>query len=394
MPKRSHGNLPSAPLNPISRRDFLKVAGAIAAGSLLSGCGLETPEPTPTGTKPTPTGTNVAVPDVVTPYTGPRPRVAIARAASYDRKLIRQQVQGLFDNLGGVKDIVSQGDKIAIKVNLSGGTGSLPASGEPATEYHILHPEVVRAVGELLRDAGAGQLYIVESVYDAQSFPLWGYTEVAESLDAQLVDLNQKDPYPDFATVPVGADWFIYKSLIFNRLLQEVDAFVSVAKMKCHCNAGITLSMKNLVGMVPMKYYCQNSQDGYRSAFHATENGRFTRLPRVIVDLNRARPIHLSVIDGVATSEGGEGPWNVYTKQVKPGVLLAGKNALATDAVATSVMGFDPTSEAPDVPFLQGDNYFNLARQRGLGTNRLDEIDTLGASPTEVRFPFAACREW
>jgi hypothetical protein len=161
MPKRSHGNPPSAPSNPISRRDFLKVAGAIAAGSLLAGCGLETPEPTPTGTKPTPTGTNVAVPDVVTPYTGPRPRVAIARAASYDRKLIRQQVQGLFDNLGGVKDIVSRGDKIAIKVNLTGGTGALPATGEPATEYHILHPEVVRAVGELLRDAGAGQLYIV-----------------------------------------------------------------------------------------------------------------------------------------------------------------------------------------------------------------------------------------
>jgi hypothetical protein len=100
------------------------------------------------------------------------------------------------------------------------------------------------------------------------------------------------------------------------------------------------------------------------------------------------------MIDGVATSEGGEGPWNVYTKQVKPGVLLAGKNALATDAVGTLIMGFDPTSESPDAPFLQGDNYFNLARQRGLGTNRLDEIDTLGAVPTDVRFPFAACREW
>jgi len=165
--------------------------------------------------EPTPTGTNVPATTVVTPYTGTRPQVAIARAASYDRKLIRQQVQGLFDSLGGVEDIVSRGDKIAIKVNLTGGTGSLPAGGEPATEYHILHPEIVRAVGELLRDAGARNLYIVESVYDTQSFPLWGYTAVAESLDAKLIDLNQKDPYLDFATVPVGADWFIYQNLIF-----------------------------------------------------------------------------------------------------------------------------------------------------------------------------------
>jgi uncharacterized protein (DUF362 family) len=400
MPKRSHGKLPADSSNEFSRRDFLKVAGVLAAGSLLAGCGVESEslERTPTGSNnpatPAPTSTSVPATAVCTPYTGPRPQVALAQATSYDRKLIRQQVQGLFDNLGGLKDIVSRGDKIGIKVNLTGGTGALPAGGETPTEYHILHPEVVRAVGELLRDSGARELYIVEAVSDAQSFPLWGYTEVAESINAKLIDLNQKDPYPDFATVPVGPDWFIYEKLMFNRLLQDVDAFVSIAKMKSHCSAGVTLSMKNLVGLVPMKNYQQNSGDGHRSAFHGTETGKNTRLPRVIVDLNRARPIHLSVIDGVITAEGGEGPWNIYTKQVKPGVLLAGKNALATDAVATSIMGFDPTSEAPAEPFLQSDNYLNLASQMGLGTNRLNEIDTLGAIPTDVRFPFAACREW
>jgi len=50
MPKRSHGSHSPAPLNAFSRRDFLKIAGALAAGSLLAGCGVESLDPTPTGT--------------------------------------------------------------------------------------------------------------------------------------------------------------------------------------------------------------------------------------------------------------------------------------------------------------------------------------------------------
>jgi uncharacterized protein (DUF362 family) len=387
MRKHSQKTPPSPFTSQISRRDFLQIAGAVAAGSFLSSCGLNTPNSTPTSA-------GTIDPKFATPLSGTRPLVAIAQANSYERKLIRQQVQNLFENLGGVADVVSRGDKIAIKVNLTGGTGSLPKSGVPATEYHILHPEVVRAVGELLTDAGARELFIVEAVSDAQSFPLWGYTEVAKGLNAKLIDLNQPDPYPDFAALPVGAGWLIYENLTMNRILQEVNAFVSVAKMKSHCTAGVTLSMKNLVGLVPMNNYRLSNLDGYRSAFHGAEKGKNTRLPKVIVDLNRARPIHLSVVEGVITSEGGEGPWTIYTKQVKPGVLLAGKSPLATDAVAASVMGFDPTSEGPAEPFLQSDNYLNIAYTKGLGTNRLDEIDTVGVPLADVRFPFAACREW
>lgn len=381
MPTPSDKKKPKLRGASVSRRDFLRVSGAVLAGGLLAGCAPNLPPaPAPAWATATPGG--------------PRPLVALAQAESYERKLIRRQVESLLDALGGVKDIVSRGDKVVIKANLTGGTGATPRGGEPAAESHVSHPELVRALGELLREAGARELYIVESVWDPQSFHFWGYDEIARPLDARLVDLNQAAPYPDFARVPVGSDWFIYEALLLNRLLQEADAFVSVAKLKCHCSAGVTLSMKNLVGIAPVKLYKKNSQDGNRSAFHGSETGRNTRLPRIIVDLNRARPIHLALLDGVATIEGGEGPWNTYTRQVKPGVLLAGKNALATDAIGTSLMGFDPTSEAPDEPFLQSDNYLNLASQRGLGSNRPADIDTAGADPAGLRYPFAACTEW
>jgi len=340
---------------------------------------------------PTATPTLTAVPSPAAAQAAtPSHRVAIAQVADYEKGLLRRQMQTLLDGIGGLQDIVAAGDRVAIKVNLTGGTAARPPAGLPAIETHVTHPEVVRALGEALRDAGARELFIVEAVFDAYSFPLWGYEDIARSLDATLINLNLRQPYDDFASVRVGDGWFIYEAFTFNRILQEVDAFVSVSKMKCHCIAGVTHTMKNLVGLAPVWYYMRNPRDGYRTAFHG-ESGADTRLPRVIVDLNRARPIHLALIDGIKTVEGGEGPWNGTLNPVQPGVLLAGKNAVATDAVATAVMGFDPTADYPTAPFTHGDNHLNLAAGLGLGTNRLEEIEVVGASIDDVRYEFAPC---
>jgi len=350
----------------ISRRRFLQGIGAVTAGLLVSSC----------------------LPRQAAEKTSAQPTVAIAQAKTYDRDLIRRQVQALLDSLGGLRDVIGSGDRVAIKVNLTGGTNFAPPAGLTATESYLTHPEVVRALGELLRDAGARELFIVEAVYDPQSYPLFGYEEVAQALDATLIDLNSPRPYSDFASTPAGEAGLIYQDFSFNHVLEEVDAFVSVAKMKCHYNAGVTLSMKNLVGLVPAASYRLSQEHWWRSALHGRSDAETkARLPRVILDLNRARPIHLALIDGIKTAEGGEAPRGSFNP-VAPGVLIAGKNPVATDAVATAVMGFDPTVEPPTAPFLRGDNYLNLACQLGLGTNRLEEIQVVGASIDDVRYPF------
>ena len=106
------------------------------------------------------------------------------------------------------------------------------------------------------------------------------------------------------------------------------------------------------------------------------------------MDINRARPIHFSLIDGIKAIQGAEGPWGKGGAAIAPGVLLAGKNALATDAVATAVMGHDPTAEYPNAPYLRCDNHLNLAAKLGLGTNRLEEIQVLGAPIATVKTQF------
>jgi uncharacterized protein (DUF362 family) len=355
-----------------------------------------TPTATPTSAPTaTPTATSSATPtatSTITPTPTPPPpalsQVAIAQATSYDRRLVRQQVQALLDELGGVSDLIRPGDRVAIKVNLTGGTGVPPLPGVPAIESYITHPEVVRALGELLRDAGAGQLYIVEAVYDGGSYPLWGYEEVAGSLDATLIDLNAPHPYTDFVSAPVGKDWFIYQEYTLNPILREINAFVSVAKMKCHWSCGLTLSMKNLIGLVPTSYYRCGPDHIYRSDFHGCDGEFKTRLPGVVVDLNRVRPIQLALIEGIKTTEAGEGPWIETIAPVAPGVLIAGKNPVATDAVAAAVMGFDPTIAYPSAPFLRSDNHLSMANEMGLGPHHLEEIQVVGASIDDVRYGF------
>jgi len=291
------------------------------------------------------------------------------------------------EEAGGLAGVCNPGDKAALKVNLTGGLNFNPSKGFSATESYVTHPEIVRAFGELLIDAGAKQLYIVEALYDQGSVISWGYEQMAKELGASIIDLNTPSPYKDFVNIPVGPDWFIYETFLLNPILQDVDVFISIAKMKCHYNCGITLAMKNLVGLVPVSKYRLSDDHWWRSALHGLENETKTRLPRVILDLNRVRPIDFALIDGIMTAEGGESPRGSF-HPVQPGVLAAGSNAVAVDAVVTAVMGFDPLAIPPTPPFLRADNYLSLASELGMGTNHLEAIQVVGASMEEVETSF------
>ena len=349
----------------ISRREFLMGAATAAAGLALAGCQANPPSGGSKG-----------------------PTVAIAKATTYERGLIRKQVEAMLDGIGGVADVLAHGTRVGIKVNLTGGVTTQPLPKTTEIETYVTHPEVVRALIELLRDAGAKDIYIVEAAYEPASWVQYGYTEVAKDTGAAIVDLTEAAPYKDFTEVNSSTKPFHYEKFKFNPVLTELDALVSVSKMKCHNIAGVTHSMKNLFGLVPYRFYTQSSGDRYRSAFHgpATETGK--RVPGVIMDLNQARPVNLAVIDGILSAEGGEGPWIQYFGPIKPGLMFAGKDPVATDAVATAAMGFDPTANYPDEPFVHGENHLNMAAELGMGTNRLDEIKVVGAKIEDVQKKF------
>lgn len=366
----------------VTRREFIQTAGMVSAGLILASC-----QPKSAATTAAPAQSDSTPAAEVKPAAA-KPIVAIAKAASYDPALVKKQVQAMFEGIGGIQDVLAHGNRVAIKVNLTGGvkSGSLP--GVSPTESFLTHPTVVKAVIELLRDAGAKDIFIVESVYEKESWPTYGYEQMAKETGVKLVDLNSPAPYKDYAVTPVPNNPFIYESFKFNPILNEIDALVSISKMKCHNTAGVTHTMKNLFGLAPARFYILNPGDNYRSGFHGPSGETAKRLPQVIMDLNRARPVNLSVIDGILTTEAGEGPWIPAMTPIKPGVMFAGKNPVATDSVATLAMGFDPTAEYPKEPFVHANNHLNIAAKLGLGTNKIDEIQVVGATIDEVKKQF------
>ncbi len=312
-------------------------------------------------------------------------QVGVTQADNYDRALIKSKVQHLFESIGGIGDVIKSGDKVAIKINLTGGSGSV---GQNDWENTWTHPEVLRAVGELIIDSGVSgnDLYIVEALWDEASYHDYGFKEVQDSLGAQFFDLNSPAPYGDFMDVPVGDDKFYYNSFKMNQKLQDVDVYVSIPKMKQHYNAGVTHSIKNQVGIVPLQHYIKPGMNGYRSALHYDGGNIDTHLPRSICDLFLARPVDLAVIDGVKNADGGEGNWNSTFQTAEYHMLLAGKDPIATDSVASYLMGNDPEADKlrrpdpspADEDFPQCDNYLEMLHQKGLGTNQMAEIEIVG----------------
>jgi uncharacterized protein (DUF362 family) len=346
-----------------------------------------TPPPSPTrAPADTPTRTPTSAPSE-TPTPAAKATVATGQASSYDLPLLRQELARMLDSLGGLSRWIQPGASVGIKTNLTGGTWYDDPSRPPAIELYATHPAVVRVIGEMALAAGAGRLVIVDGLGDPASFEAWGYAAVAGALSAELIDLCVPAPYPGFQSFPVGAAARVYGEFSLNPILGALDVFVSVAKLKCHYTAGVTLSMKNLIGLAPTSLYRRSPEDNNRSAFHDTEIFD-RRIPRIVLDLLQVRPIHLAVIDGIFTAEGGAGPWDAGLSQVRPGVLVAGGNPVATDAVATAVMGFDPNAAPGSSPFLHGDNHLALAHDYGFGTNLLDEIRVVGPRIEDIRYPF------
>jgi hypothetical protein len=209
----------------------------------------------------------------------------------------------------------------------------------------------------------------------------------------------------------------MFKGFDLNHSYADCDVFVSMAKLKEHVTAGITLAMKNCFGNTPATIYGEGAgidepaiiPHGGRSMLHfgqrqpsksaPSENDPSTprqdgyRVPRIVADLVAARPIHLSIIDGVETMTTGEGPWIARGRtrkihRVKPGLLIVGTNPVTTDAVGAAVMGFDPMAERGTAPFETCDSTLLLAEQHGVGTRDLKNIEVVGVPIKDVVFPF------
>lgn len=347
--------------------------------------------------------------------------VAVARCQDYGPGL-QPVMERMFDQLGGLGRLVS-GKTVAVKINMTGGA-TTRLGHMPAETTYWTHPAITATLAYLLSRAGARRIRVLES-FATGALPLeeqmiiagWEPNDllnVAKNVEVENTSLlgNGKK----YHRMNVAGGGLVYPGFDLNHSYDECDVFISVAKLKEHYTAGVTLAMKNLFGIAPTTIYGRGAgvdepavvPSGGRSMFHTghrqpsksapgeinpgqSDDGGY-RVPRIVTDLVGARPIHLSLIDGIETMNGGEGPWignhDVAIEHVNPGVLVAGLNPVCTDAVSTAVMGFDPMAERGSTPFETCDNTMQLGEAKGIGSRDLSRIEVIGDQINDVRFQF------
>jgi uncharacterized protein (DUF362 family) len=348
------------------------------------------------------------------PATAP---VAIAQCHTYGQE-VRATLATLFDQLGGLERLV-KGKTVAVKLNLTGdATSSL--KGMPKGLTYWVHPEVVGSTVSLLGQAGARRIRLLESTLDPsgsmEKFLLaakWNprdFTSAASSVEFE--DTNYAGPSGKYTRLTIPGGGLLFKAYDVNRSYEDCDVYISLAKLKEHSTAGVTLSMKNSFGIPPCTIYGSAAgldepakvvkgaramlHDGLRQPPKSSlpENDPKSprdpgyRVPRVTAELAAARPIHLAIIDGISTVAGGEGPWVKAMRPVEARLLIAGTNCVTTDAVCTALMGFDPMADRGTAPFENCDSTLKLAEQLGVGTRDLKRIEVRGVPIAKARVNF------
>lgn len=285
----------------------------------------------------------------------PPSKVVIRRVANYEQDLLSVMVESLAPFELQVKD-----KSVLLKPNLV----SLDPQGMINT-----HPVVIAAARECFLRMGAARVLVGDGpALDRDTEAVIESIRLSEylgSLRGTFVDLNLDDVQR--VTLPTHASRL--KELYLPKTSMGVDFLVSMPKLKTHHWAGVTLSMKNMFGIVPGGCY------GWpKNILH------WAGIDRAILDLNAAARPDFAIVDGIMGMEGN-GPIQGQPKSC--GVLVFGNDPVAVDATCCRVMGLKP----------EGVRYLARAGTM-LGHLQTDKIQQVGEKISDVQQSFSVLPEF
>src|SRR5580658_2068316 len=253
-------------------------------------------------------------PALVPPLMRPESRVAIRRVGSYQSDL-----SALIHESLAAFNLAVKGKTVLLKPNLVG----LDPLGMMNT-----HPAVIAATREAFLGMGAAEVWIGDGPAlerDTQAvIESSGLREFTGSLSRVFVDLNVED----VERLVLATHASRLKELYLPKIIRGVDFLVSLPKLKTHHWAGVTLSLKNMFGVVPGSCY------GWpKNILH------WAGIDRAILDINAAVRPDFAIVDGIIGMEGN-GPIQGVSKPC--GVIVCGDDPVAVDATCCRVMGLRP----------------------------------------------------
>jgi uncharacterized protein (DUF362 family) len=285
----------------------------------------------------------------------PRSRAAILRAESYSERLEEILRRGL--NLFRL-DI--RGKSVLLKPNL---VDYIPGS-------HInTHPLLVSAAVECFRRLGAKTVLVGEGPGHQRDTDLVlfesGFAEQLRQQEVRFVDLNRDE----LVETPLLAHYTGMKSLWLPRTVLESDFVVSMPKVKAHHWSGVTLSMKNMFGVVPGTKYGWPKNILHWKGIHES-----------ILDICATVPVHFVIADAIVAMEGN-GPLNGNPRCLNR-IILA-DDPVAADATCARLMGLDPER----IAHIRAGTQF-------LGNSAIERIDQLAEPVCLPASPFQTVPEF
>jgi len=278
-----------------------------------------------------------------------RSHVAILRATQYSEKL----TSVLWDGLK-LFNLDVTGKSVLLKPNL--------VDYIPEAEINT-HPLLIAAASECFRRLGAGRVVVAEGPGHQRDTQLvlfaTGLEQILSEQQIPFVDLNRDE----VAKVRLRADYSRLRHLWLPQSVLEADFIVSMPKVKTHHWSGVTLSMKNMFGVVPGVKY------GWpKNLLH------WHGIQQSIVDLVATVPTHFVIADAIVCMEGN-GPLAGTARHLDRIVLAA--DPVAADATCARLMGLLPEL----VPHITETAKF-------LGNMSADRIEQLAAPLTTPAAPF------
>jgi len=258
---------------------------------------------------------------------------------------VKTMVSDCLQDLGGIEQLVPTGSRILLKPNMvvakSNSTG--------ATTNSL----ILDALIEHLVYTSPYEIIIGESseVGDdtMQAYKITGIYDVAQKWKVTLLDFKKDHHF--YVDVPHGK---ALKKVLIAETVRKVDYLINLPILKVHSQTTVTIGMKNLKGCIP---------DEEKSRFHRLN------LSQCIPDLNTVIIPNLTIIDATLCSLESE----LGGLPVRLNTVLAGKNVLATDIVAASMLGY----------CIDEVEHLRLAAQARLGPTSIEEIKII--SPTKLK---------
>jgi len=304
----------------LTRRQFLKLTGAAAAGAALFGAGC-TSRITETAARRQPPAP-----------TGDQAYLSIARGAD-PPAITRAAIAAL----GGIERFVRSGDEVIVKPNIC-------VDYHPPEYAATTNPTVVATLVMLCLGAGARRVRVMDTPFGGTPESAYAVSGIEEAVRAAGGEMEVMGPVKFVETpIPKGRDitsWEVYRDVL------KADVLINVPIAKHHSLARLSLGCKNLLGVI------------------TNPNQMHRNLGQRTADLVSLVHPTLTVVDAVRilTAHGPTGGSLNDVQQTD--TIIASHDIVAADACAATLFGLT----GADIGYVQA------AAEMGLGTMALDEV--------------------